>query len=541
MSKRQTFQALIVLIGITSLSGCANWFYKEKGQQEIADRQQSVLDTLKTEKKVHETGQSFVSETPWLAGDQVHKKQAYPTLESAPAELKEQSITLPEIASRLGDLTGINISLDPDLGEEPNKDGYEVDSGNSVGTDASGQSTPANPLMPQLTRNSRNEKLSGLVMEPLATPINVSFNTSLKRALDSLASRFAIDWRYNKRTNEVTFFRTQTRSFQISYPGSADSEAQVGSNEIKDSALNEEITYKNSTGSWDEIEQGIHSLLSPWGKAQISEASGTVTITDTPDTLASAEDYVKQLNSFFRRQVYLELRLVSVSMKDGNAFQASWDSVLNTVMDGAYQVGVNTNSSVIPAQGNAINIIRTKNQAQAALQLLATKANLSQVTSRSVTTMTNQPAPIRIVKDNTYISGVNQLTDANSDSGVTSEVETDTVSTGFSATLIPRIEDATRLQLQISMELSSLISLETVENSIVQIPELDRQSLVQRAWLKSGETLVLSGFSQNSNEIQLTGSGDPSFWGLGGGRNRQTDDQVLLILITPYIESGDHV
>lgn len=546
-----TVKGVALLTLTLVLSGCASWFSGEETRREMEKRRQEVLDRIEREPEKRTKEREFVSSTPWLAGENVHKEQAYPELESAPAVLTENDITLPEIASRLGDLSGVNIKLDPDLGKLPDSDEFQVDeegegggggsgSGSGGGQGSSGLGS-SNPLSPQLGRSGQNDRLTGLVMKPLTSEINIDFDTNLKRALDNLASRFSVHWDYDRQNNEVTFYRTDTRSFQVDFAGDVEGEVQVGSDDDADSVMSESLSYENSAGTWDQIEKGFQSVLSPWGDVELSESSGSITVTDTPNTLESAKEYADQLNDVLSRQVYLEFDIISVNMEDGNSFQASWDGVLNEVMDARYGAGVDSSSGVMSEQGNSLNVVRNKNDAEAALQMLATKANVSQVTSRSVTTMSNQPAPIRVVNDNTYVSGVNELEGNNSDSGVTTEVETDTINTGFSATLLPKIKNSNELQLQVSMELSSLVSLDTVGDSLVQAPERDRQTTVQRAWLSSGETLVMSGFSQDQDQLDLSGTGDASFWGFGGGRSRQSNERVLLIMVTPHVRSGDHL
>ena len=157
-----------------------------------------------------------------------------------------------------------------------------------------------------------------------------------------------------------------------------------------------------------------------------------------------------------------------------------------------------------------------------------------------MTTLSNQPAPIRVVTDTGYISGINQEAGTSGRDAIISQVETSTVDTGFAVTLLPRVQNAERLQLQIAMEISNLLELKSFDNTIIQTPTLDRRALVQRAWLNSGQTLVMSGFMTDRERLNLTGSGNAGFWGLGGGRNRNQDQQVLMVLITPYIQSGAH-
>ena len=538
----------IVIIGVM-VTGCASWFYDQSQEKETNNRFKDAIKTLETEPEKRVANKPFVSSMPWIVGESVHKKKAFPELESAVVNLKEKDMVLPEIAARLGDLTGINITLDTDLGEEPTREGFESssESGGRTTTDASGQTSQtdtilssADGLSSQLSRGSNN-RLQGMIVKPLSTPINIEFDTNLKRALNNLASRFSISWHYDRQINQVRLFRTRTRSFRVDFPGIADTSVDVGSSGSRDSVISEEIEFETEGGGWEEISTNLEALLSPWGTIEVMRSSGTVTISDTPERLQRAEDHIKRLNEAYGRQVYIEMEIVSVNMEDGNTFQASWNGIMNRIQNGRFDVGLETGTSVLSGESNTLNVIRTENGAEAALDLLATKATVSQVVSRSTTTSNKQPAPIRVITDQTFISGTNELQNTNSDSGVTTEIETDTIQTGFSATFIPNIKDLKKLQLQVSLELSQLISLETIAETIIQTPEIDRQTVVQRTYLNSGETLVMSGFSDKQEDIQKNGTGSADFFGLGGGRSQRSGESVLLVMVTPYISSKDHM
>ncbi|EKB9389720.1 TPA: hypothetical protein L4G80_006436, partial [Pseudomonas aeruginosa] len=53
--------------------------------------------------------------------------------------------------------------------------------------------------------------------------------------------------------------------------------------------------------------------------------------------------------------------------------------------------------------------------------------------------------------------------------------------------------------------------------------------------LRSGETLVLSGFDQTTEDTNKVGTGDAGFFGLGGGLTRNTKREVIVVLITPVV------
>jgi len=80
---------------------------------------------------------------------------------------------------------------------------------------------------------------------------------------------------------------------------------------------------------------------------------------------------------------------------------------------------------------------------------------------------------------------------------------------------------------------SSLSASSTV--SIIQVPHITQKQFNQRSVIKSGDTIILSGFKQMSNvsgASQLLGSD-----ALGGKMAQQTRTETI-VLITPVILPG---
>jgi len=53
--------------------------------------------------------------------------------------------------------------------------------------------------------------------------------------------------------------------------------------------------------------------------------------------------------------------------------------------------------------------------------------------------------------------------------------------------------------------------------------------------MQSGQTLVLSGYEQLSDSANRQGTGNYSFFGLGGGARGDDSRRMFIILVTPVV------
>ena len=105
--------------------------------------------------------------------------------------------------------------------------------------------------------------------------------------------------------------------------------------------------------------------------------------------------------------------------------------------------------------------------------------------------------------------------------------------------LLPRIIDQDNMLLMITLSMSSKPTFTTFTSngSSVQTADYDTKNLSPKVKLRSGQTLVLTGFEENTENATKSGVGDPTFFGLGGSRLRETGHNVLVVLITPVVDS----
>lgn len=167
---------------------------------------------------------------------------------------------------------------------------------------------------------------------------------------------------------------------------------------------------------------------------------------------------------------------------------------------------------------------------------LSTLTKSSLVTSAAATTLNNQPVPIQIVEQQGYVSSISvtQVNNAGSQQGIT----TGQLSYGFTLNVLPTIEKNGLVNLQLSLNLSSLKSLKlfaTQDGSNVQLPDMIQRNAMQKVTMRDGDTYVTTGFDSDFNLVSTAGVGSPSFWLFGGGVSAQKTRQKVVIMVTPRV------
>ena len=100
-------------------------------------------------------------------------------------------------------------------------------------------------------------------------------------------------------------------------------------------------------------------------------------------------------------------------------------------------------------------------------------------------------------------------------------------------------KDLDKILLEYSLTLNSIDDMsQTYTDSVgnkVTLPKTSIKNILQRSALRSGQTLVLSGFKQNVSKVLNDGVGSANFQLLGGARNASNASQYLVITVTPYV------
>ncbi|NCB49984.1 MAG: hypothetical protein EOM53_04840 [Alphaproteobacteria bacterium] len=400
--------------------------------------------------------------------------------------------------------------------------------------------------------------------------ISLEYAGKLSGLLNQIATKHGVWWRYKNGT--ISFYSMETRVFTLyalpvettmsaSLQGASTSEGGQG-------AATSSLSSSANLALWANIESGLNQLIGDNGSVSTSPVTGTVTVTAPPFTIRKVAQYVRDLNEKMSRQVAISVKILQVTLN--NTDQYGLD--LRPVFAGAHNL---TASMVSPfTLGDAASSSGTismalvgsnskLNTSSGIIQALSAQGKTSLVTSTTVTTLNNKVAPVQVATSENYVKETKvETTGSGADASTTLELTTDTLNYGFTMEVLPRILDHGRLILLFTMTLTDLISLESYpknaddtntatsddsdddggeakasesSTSVVQLPKTQTRGFVQEIAMRSGTTLVLTGFEQVQHQLETAGIGQPRMSLLGGKAYNSDKRNVLVVLLTPEV------
>lgn len=449
----------------------------------------------------------------------------------------KQKGTLAEIAASLSRLAPVSA---------------QVASPEDIALPASPQASPAVPGLEGLLPDDAASIANIASLAPLPTGyLDISYTGSLAGLLDTIASMSGYGWDWEEKRSRITFSAMQVRTFVVEAPvGEVGWESQV-SNKSREqrttnlgtgSSINTTVTggdtstqtaQTNTTRArldvWKDVETTVRGLLSKAGTARVNPASGTITVRDSYARLEAVRAYIDEVNERLSRQIALCVRVWALEVNDASSaginLQALFSSPDVAISAGTAAATASSLASVSVLKGSLKG-------SSAALEAMKEWGNATQLTSASGLVTNNQPFPVQAVRRHAYLAGMTMST---SEYSQTSEITPGEVTTGFAMTIIPHILPDRHVLLQYNITLSSLEDMTTIERDtiLVQLPQVSTRSFSQRTRLKSGQTLVLAGFEQDTE--QTAGS----LGLLNAGKSN--DASKTLLVVTIELEGADNV
>ena len=250
--------------------------------------------------------------------------------------------------------------------------------------------------------------------------------------------------------------------------------------------------------------------------------------------------YINEQNRRLSRQVAISVKVLQVSVADTDSYGLN---LAASFKDGATNIGIAGpsagSSEILDTIG--MHIVNGYWTADAVMKAISTQNTTSLVTSGTVTTMNNKPAPIQVMRKQNYISEITKTNSGTDGDNYDISVTTEEIEVGFTMDVLPRILDHGRMLMMFNMTLSDLVDLEKVEfgketdGQYIQNPIIESRGFTQEVTMKTGETLVLSGYEKVNNTVNKTGVGSATNSLLGGNATAEKTRNMLVILLTPVI------
>jgi type IVB pilus formation R64 PilN family outer membrane protein len=394
----------------------------------------------------------------------------------------------------------------------------------------------------------------------------LTYSGTVKGALDLLASKTG--YVYSVNGNHIIWQAFVTKTFDIAFmPGTADYTLGDTSGSTTTSTtsgggtgtttggitngVNQSSSLKGTLSIWKDLEDTIKTLASPDGKVLVSQATTSVTVRDKPANIALVSKYIENMNKTLSKQVLIKIQVLSVTLNNDFNYGIDW-SIVQSAFGGSNAVlnaNYGTPVSITPLGGAAVP--------QAGLQIMNTgrttgftilvnalkeQGKVAVVTEPRVVCLNNQVSVINIVEKTGYAASVSSTALAggsgSNGSSVTSSITPGTVVTGLVLYVLPKIM-GDKVYLDVNADVSSLVILQTFTSGTggaspasIQVPTTTEKEFNQRSVIGSGDTLILSGLRQVTNQTGAMQFLDSQAL---GGKAATENDQETIVLITPII------
>ena len=363
----------------------------------------------------------------------------------------------------------------------------------------------------------------------------VAYEGPLPALLDLICGYFNVNWVYQG--GAIVISRYQTRTFVVdALPGSFSVEppGSTGASGGASSSATATPLASATIDIWQDISSTLDSLIGSDGSVTISQSSGTIVISTTPEKMERVSAYIAEENQRLSAQVAITLELFTVTMDDSQSYGLDLTAALKSI-EGLPTINLTGPGGAVAGGGSlTVNLVEPSELtgSKGIAQALSKIGHATRVAQIPMTTLNNRPAYQRVAKDQAYVSETSTTT---TNTSTTAEISTDTVSTGISVSMLPRIMSDGRILLQYALAQGELLNLPkfTSGTTTVQLPETQGLSFSQQVMMKSGSTLILAGYDQSQANSNKAGMLNPSMWPLGGTQDSTKSRQMVVIAITP--------
>ncbi len=424
----------------------------------------------------------------------------------------------------------------------------------------------------------------GLQMAPdVMGDVNVHLeNVPLSQALDAILKPSGLGYSMNEGVLVIHKKGMVTRWFKFDYPvtlregrgeleisaGSEESSGSGGGGEGGGGGSNQNKSHVTSTATmsvWPEVMDALKVLIfqgtSPESSASESQNSQATSLSDREgrtlvinpmaslvhvtaefDRVSQAEQLLAHLQESLQRQVAIEVRIMEVSLDHDQQTGVNWD----TFAKSEGNASLTTLGRPASLGESFFQFVVDSKHMTGVFQALSTSGDIKSISTPRVTTLNNQKAVVRVVKEDIFFKA--EVEPAIITNGLASEPVTNytaqSVSVGVVLDVTPQVSSDGSITLNVHPTISDITGIAESPNQdtapILSVRELDTVGKV-----KAGQTLVIAGLM--SERTQDTRSGVPILKDipllgyLFGKTSQQKTNIELVMLLTPTLLEGEAI
>jgi len=325
------------------------------------------------------------------------------------------------------------------------------------------------------------------------------------------------------------------RATQSSSSESSSSSSSSGKNIVK------AFTYAD--------DQGRELIISP--------ETGIIVVTGFDKEIRKVAQFIESYEGSAQRQVWIEAKIMEVNLNKSYQMGVDWGLVANRgnwygTLDAkrtlsspamSFTAG-DVESQALSSGAGAFQFAVSNNVLDIMIDAIARQGNLKVLASPRISTLNNEKAVIRVVREEAYFNLQTQISQGTGGNVSAPTINVQVVPIGIVMDIIPQVAENGDIMLSVNPDISELLETRSfeVEGAMATQPVIDRRSIDTVARLKNGETLVIAGIiKERKSEVV---KGVPLLYKIPllGNMFRRTEQQIdrteLIILITPRIHYG---
>jgi MSHA biogenesis protein MshL len=401
-------------------------------------------------------------------------------------------------------------------------------------------------------------------------------NVTLFKFLDVVLDKNKVSYRLEDSFLYVSALGLQTRIFNLNYLNTA--RQMIGTMTIAGQGggasgglipqSTTTLQTQNTINLWNDIINGLQGIVLNKGVQQtaaltaqgsfsgqdpltgfrlsVEPNSGVIQVTATPVILEESEKYINALESSLQRQVLIEARFVEINLT--KHFEAGLDwSVIPDLTSLSNLKGSLTGGRAIAQALNPndreFQIGVSNQNINTILSAISSNGNVNVLQSPQVSTLNNQPAVIRVARNETFfqrqeVPGLQATATSPATLPVVNYIPVQQP-TGVVLNLTPQISDDGQIIMSIRPSITTIASVATSPDGLSTSPITDVRELDTVAKVRHGQTIILAGLIQDRELKTIKETPGLSKLPILGGLFKQViKDQAkieLVILLTPYI------
>jgi type II secretory pathway component GspD/PulD (secretin) len=270
-----------------------------------------------------------------------------------------------------------------------------------------------------------------------------------------------------------------------------------------------EVVTSGVSDAFEELADGVRSLLSDTGRLHVDRSAGLVQVTDFSERLDHVAVYVEAVQLRAGRQVRIDARVFEVTLSDPAARSIDWKAAGALSGAGKRAAGM---TIADPA---------------AFMTAMAAQGVVTMIAAPQIVATNNEPAVMRVGTRNVYFESVSRLDENGRPQRSSSPAS---VLEGLTLTVTPQIAGDGAVQLSVAPTYSEKTGqARSAAGEFSPLLHVSEADTVVR--VRDGDTVIIAGFLRDRS-VSKPGTGLASYF---GARTHAVVKSELVVLLTPVV------